>query len=158
MHRKTCTALRKVRITRPASPWMKDLDISMLQRTRNAVRVKYKNDPSHRHYEQLKNIRNQLKKSIKETRRTFLKKFLLNKDCSETWKVINKILHPNPPTVKVNPDEVNNYTVPSEWKTSRICPIPKVKNPQSISDYRPISIKIHSVCELLLFSKSIFIT
>ena len=81
----------------------------MLQRTRNAARVKYKNDPSHRHHEELKTIRNELKKSIKETKRTFLKKLLLNKDCSETWKVINKILHPNSSTVKVNPDEVNNY-------------------------------------------------
>ena len=35
---------------------------------------------------------------------------------------------------------MNTSTVPSEWKTSRIYPIPKVKNPQSISDYRPISI------------------
>ena len=31
-------------------------------------------------------------------------------------------------------------TVPSEWKTSRICPVPKVKNPQTLSEYRPISI------------------
>ena len=31
-------------------------------------------------------------------------------------------------------------TVPSEWKTSCICPVPKVKNPQTLSEYRPISI------------------
>ena len=218
--------LRKVKITRPPSPWMKDLNISLLQRTRNTARVKYRKDPSHCHHEELIKIRNELKKSIKETKRTFLKKLLLNKNCSETWKVINKILHPNPSTVKVDPDEVNTYfnqtairttgreagritneflrtlpeqqrsfdlrevtyydvmkaikdlrsdcstgydnipakfikpvadylaspmtniinhcintsSVPSEWKTSRICPVPKIKNPQSISDYRPISI------------------
>ena len=59
--------------------------------------------------EMLKSVRNELKKSIKETKRTFLKKLLSNKNCAETWKVINKILHPNPATVKVNPDEVNIY-------------------------------------------------
>ena len=99
--------LRKVKITRPPAPWMKDLDISKLQWTRNAARVKYRNDPSYRHHEELKTVRNELKKSIKETKKAFLKKLFLNKNCSETWKVINKILHPNPSTVKVNPDEVN---------------------------------------------------
>ena len=43
------------------------------------------------------------------TKGTFLKKLLSSKNCAETWKVINKILHPNPATVKVNPDEVNKY-------------------------------------------------
>ena len=98
--------LRKVKITRPPSPWMKDLNISMLQRARNKARVNYKNEPSHRHHEELKTIGNQLKRSIKETKRTFLKKLLLNKDSSETWKVITKILHPNSTSVKINPDEV----------------------------------------------------
>ena len=35
---------------------------------------------------------------------------------------------------------IDTYTVPSEWKTSRICPISKIKNPQLISEYRPIRI------------------
>ena len=101
--------LWKVKITRPPSPWLKDPNISMLQRARNAAKVNYKNEPSHRHHEGLKTIRNQLKKSIKETKRTFLKKLLLNKDSSETLKVITKILHPNSASVKVNPDEVNSF-------------------------------------------------
>ena len=69
---------------RPPSPWMKDLNISMLQRTRNAARVKYRNDPSYRHYEELKTVENELKKSVKKTNRAFLKKLLLNKNSSET--------------------------------------------------------------------------
>lgn len=35
---------------------------------------------------------------------------------------------------------ISTSTVPSEWKISRICPVPKVKNPQTLSEYRPISI------------------
>ena len=101
--------IRKVKITRPPSPWMKDLNISKLQRTRNEARINYRNDPNNHNHEILKSVRNELKKSIKETKRTFLKKLLSNKNCAETWKVINKILHPNPATVKVNPDEVNIY-------------------------------------------------
>ena len=218
--------IRKVKLTRPPSPWMKDLNISNLQRTRNEARINYRNHPCNDNLEALKSVRSQLKKSIKMTKGTFLKKLLASKNCAETWKVINKILHPNPATVKVNPDEVNKYfnetatrttgkaaenisdefiqtlpeqqhsfdlhkvtyddlmkaiknlrsdcstgydnipakfikpvadylvspltniinhcittsTVPSEWKISRICPVPKVMNPQTLSEYRPISI------------------
>ena len=218
--------IRKVKLTRPPSPWMKDLNISNLQRTRNEARINYRNHPCNDNLEALKSVRSQLKKSIKMTKGTFLKKLLASKNCAETWKVINKILHPNPATVKVNPDEVNKYfnetatrttgkaaenisdefiqtlpeqqhsfdlhkvtyddvmkaiknlrsdcstgydnipakfikpvadylvspltniinhcittsTVPSKWKISRICPVPKVMNPQTLSEYRPISI------------------
>jgi len=38
-----------------------------------------------------------------------MKKLLSNKNCSETWKVINKILHPSPTSVKVDPGEVNKF-------------------------------------------------
>ena len=203
-----------------------NLNISNLQRTRNEARINYRNHPCNDNLEALKSVRSQLKKSIKMTKGTFLKKLLASKNCAETWKVINKILHPNPATVKVNPDEVNKYfnetatrttgkaaenisdefiqtlpeqqhsfdlhkvtyddvmkaiknlrsdcstgydnipakfikpvadylvspltniinhcittsTVPSEWKISRICPVPKVMNPQTLSEYRPISI------------------
>ena len=34
--------------------------------------------------------------------------------------------------------ELNHF--PDQWKVSRISPIPKIKNPQVPSDYRPISI------------------
>ena len=50
------------------------------------------------------------------TKRTFLKNLLSNKSC--TLKVINKILHPNPATVKVNPDEVNNVFIQTATRTT----------------------------------------
>ena len=218
--------LRKVKITRPPSPWMKDLNINNLQRDRNRARANFKRNPNVINHEHLKSVRNELKRKIKETKSTFTKKLLSNKNCSETWKVINKILHPNPTSVKVDPSEVNKFfnqtatrttgktsesitrefiqslpeqennfnlrevthkevleaiksvrsdcstgydnipakfvkpvaehlasplthiinhsiitsTVPVEWKISRICPVPKTKNPKSLSEYRPISI------------------
>ena len=93
--------IRKVKLTRPPSPWMKDLNISNLQRTRNEARINHRNHPCNDNLEALKSVRSQLKKSIKMTKGTFLKKLLASKNCAETWKVINKILHPNPATVKL---------------------------------------------------------
>jgi hypothetical protein len=31
-------------------------------------------------------------------------------------------------------------TVPASWKTANVCPIPKVSNPRTTTDWRPISI------------------
>ena len=45
--------------------------------------------------------------------------------------------------------ELNHF--PDQWKVSRISPIPKIKNPQVPSDYRPISILpiMSKVCHIL---------
>ena len=218
--------LRRVKITRPPAPWMKDLHISNLQRKRNQMRKNYRANRNQTNHLELKNVRNELKSKIKQTKRTFLKKLLSNKNSSETWRVIKKILHPNPSKVNVDPNEVNSFfnqtavrttgklaneindnfindlphnpnsfglrvvtheevqkaikslrsdcstgfdniptkfvkavadllaspvthniknciqtsTVPDDWKVSRICPVPKVENPKSISEFRPINI------------------
>ena len=61
--------IRRVKITRPSSPWMKDLRISDLQRKRNRLRKLQKNEPSEENLKDLRNIRNELKNSIKVTKR-----------------------------------------------------------------------------------------
>ena len=30
--------------------------------------------------------------------------------------------------------------LPKQWKSARVCPIPKIENPVKVKDYRPISI------------------
>ena len=46
-------------------------------------------------------------------------------------------------------------TVPTDWKVSRVCPVPKVNNPTSISEYRPISILpiLSKVFERVIFQQ-----
>ena len=218
---------KRVKITRPSSPWMKDLNISNLQRRRNHLRELHSNDRNnHEITSELRNVRNELKTKIRNTKKNFLQNLLKNKSSSETWKVINKVLHPKSKKVNVDPDEVNAFfnstatrttgkqsnaildtffdqlndhpdnfklrpatfkevenslnllrgdcstghdniptkfikpvsefvvsplthiinssisssTFPDEWKISRICPVPKVPNPSSLAEYRPISI------------------
>ncbi len=218
---------RRVKITRPSSPWMKDLQISDLQRKRNILRQRHANNRDDQDIlRELQKVRNELKTKIRNTKKTFLRNLLANKSSSETWKTINKILHPKVNKVDVDPDEVNEFfnstatrttgkesepmtdaffdqlidhpdniklrhatfeeveksinllradcstgndkiptkyikpvseylisplthiinasidesTFPTDWKISRICPIPKVPNPTSLAEYRPISI------------------
>lgn len=66
--------------------------------------------PSEENKSRLKTTRNTLKNLIRRTKSQFLKKLLNNKSNKETCKkVINKILHPNPKNVRVNPDEINTF-------------------------------------------------
>jgi len=218
--------IRKVKLTRPSSPWMKDLDITHLQHQKNLFRQNLKNNRDEQQLNQLRQVRNKLKSTIRETKKKFLKSLLSNKTSTEAWKVINKILHPRLKRMDVDPEDINQFfnttavrttgknaekltksfirdlpdhpdnfqlrpvtyeevlkailelrsdcstghdnipakfvkpvsqylisplthiinsciqssTFPDVWKISRICPVPKVNDPQSLVDYRPISI------------------
>ena len=101
--------IRRVKLTRPPAPWMKDLRIGFLQTNRNRLRRKVKRNHNEMDYQELKATKNQLKSAIKQTKRAFVKKLLSNKNSSETWKVINKVLHPSPKAIKVDPDETNEF-------------------------------------------------
>ena len=37
---------------------------------------------------------------------------------------------------------INSNSYPTKWKLSRVVPVPKVKNPNTINEYRPISIQV----------------
>ena len=218
--------VRKIKLTRPSSPWMKDLDVRDLQRQKYELRQNLKDNRNNEQLDQLRNVRNNLKSTIRGAKKKFLKNLLANKSQAETWKVINKLLHPRQKRMDVDPDEINKFfnstairttgrnagdlsksfieelpenpdsfhlrpatydevskaiqklrsdcstghdnipskfikpvsqyltspltdiinsciqslTFPEEWKISRICPVPKVTDPQSLIDYRPISI------------------
>ena len=102
--------IERVKITRPSSPWMKDLNITELQRKRNLLRqLQSENRNDQEILKELRKVRNELKKKINTTKKTFLRKLLSNKNSSETWKVINKVLHPKTKRVDVDPDEVNTF-------------------------------------------------
>ena len=89
---------------------MKDLNIIHLQRKRNILRKSLKNHPQdEQQLSQLRQVRNQLKFTIRETKKRFLKSLLSNKSSSETWKVINKILHPPMKRIDVDPDDINQF-------------------------------------------------
>jgi hypothetical protein len=43
---------------------------------------------------------------------------------------------------------ITNFVFPNVWKKAFVCPLPKIKNPSSVSDIRPI-------CILPVFSKAL---
>ena len=58
---------------------------------------------------QFRDVRNQLKKVIKETKKSFYYNALSSKRPKEVWSTIHRILHPNPRPIDANPEKLNNH-------------------------------------------------
>ena len=101
--------LKRVKLTRPPAPWMKDPKIIALQSKRDTFRCiahQTQHDDDWAHF---RLIRNDLKKSIKSAKMTFYKKALSSKNPREVWKVIHRILDPSENRISITPSELNSY-------------------------------------------------
>ena len=101
--------LRRTKVTRPPAPWMKDLDIQQLQRESHTLRKKARKGKSDAIWSMYRDKRNELKHNISKTKRDFYNKALSSTKPKKVWKVINKILHPNPQPLRFNPDKLNAH-------------------------------------------------
>ncbi|MEO0684074.1 MAG: hypothetical protein AAFY76_03245, partial [Cyanobacteria bacterium J06649_11] len=220
--------LKIKKLTRPPAPWLKDLNITTKLHERNNLRKAAHATIDVTVWNNFRRIRNEVKKIIREAKSTFYKRALSSNRPKEVWNTIHRILHPNPQTIKADPETLNMHfsttaqrllnstpkseemlnelienlpcnqnafsisktsfaeirkaicglrndcstgpdkipakylklcadeitsplchiinesiecqIFPSQWKLSKISPIPKISNPIEPSDYRPISI------------------
>jgi len=63
-----------------------------------------------------------------------------NIDCLTSKLIINALLCILPVITHIFNFNLSYGSYPEIWKTAIICPLPKVKHPSYLSDYRPISI------------------
>ena len=59
--------------------------------------------------QKFRDVRNRLKSSIKKAKRAFTRKLLSSKKSKDVWKVIHRILHPNPKRLTFDPDKLNEF-------------------------------------------------
>ena len=78
----------RIRVTRPPAPWMKDLNITSLQAHRNVCRYNAHQTGSEGDWQIFRDVRNQLKKVIKETKKLFYYNALSSK--SVVRRALNK--------------------------------------------------------------------
>ena len=90
--------LRKVRVTRPPAPWMKDPLIEELQKKQDAATFTAHQTSTDAAWHEFRSIRNKLKSAIRTSRKAFIEKALYPR---EVWKVIHRVLKPSarPPAV-----------------------------------------------------------
>ena len=110
--------LRRVRVTRPPAPWMKSPNIQTLQKERDNLRYKaHKSDANNGVWAAFRLVRNNLKSAIRSARKAFIEKALSSNKSRDVWRVIHRILKPNPKSLRVDPDELNAHFATTAERT-----------------------------------------
>lgn len=101
--------LKRVLLTRPPAPWMKDLNIVQLQKERDKLRYISHQQQTNENWLLFRQKRNEIKSVIKQTKTMFYRKALSANRPKEIWKTINRILNPPPNRIKEDPNKLNNH-------------------------------------------------
>lgn len=103
--------LKRIKVTRPPAPWMKDLKITNLQQTCHEKRTLAHQAQLNADWNEFRNARNALKGQIKYTKKTFYRRLLSSKKPKEVWKLIHRLLHPNKNVINIQPSELNAHYI-----------------------------------------------
>ena len=88
---------------------MNDPKIVNLQKDLDIQRTIYRNHKSPSNHTNYQNTRNELKKTIKETKASFLRKALSDKQPAKVWDVVDRILNQQHDRIKLHPSDINNH-------------------------------------------------
>ena len=116
--------LKRIRVTGPPVPWMKCPNIKDLQKERDTARYEAHSTPSVTKWDYFRSVRNKLKAAIRTARKAFIEVALYSNKTSEAWKVIHRILKPNPKPLRFNPDELNGHFTSTAQRTLDVNAIP----------------------------------
>ena len=117
--------LRKVRVTRPPAPWMKDPLIKEFQKKRDSARFTAHQTSTDAAWHECRSVRNKLKSAIRTARKAFIEKALYSNKSHEVWKVIHRVLKPSARPLRFDPDELNDFFATTAQRTleTRATPI-----------------------------------
>ena len=117
--------LRKVRVTRPPAPWMKDPLIKEFQKKRDSARFTAHQTSTDAAWHECRSVRNKLKSAIRTARNAFIEKAFYSNKSREVWKVIHRVLKPSARPLRFDPDELNDFFATTAQRTleTRATPI-----------------------------------
>ena len=101
--------IKRVRLTRPVAPWMKDESIVNLKTQLEHHRHKARASKEENDWKNYQVTRNKLKKTIKTTKAAFLRKAMSSKNPKEVWSTVNRILTKQQTRIKQHPSDLNNH-------------------------------------------------
>ena len=117
--------LRRTKISRPPAPWMKHCDIAQLQKDCHVLReMSCKNNADEIFKSRYRDVRNKLKTKIKSAKRDFYQRAFSSKNPIKVWKIIHRILHPNPKPLRIDPDELNTHFASTTERVTGAIPEP----------------------------------
>ncbi len=113
--------LKRVKVTCPPVPWMRDPSIQLLEEQRNISGVAARNNGDNHTCASLRETRNDLKKKIKAAKKSFVRKALSCKKPKAVWKILRRVLHPNPQRINFDPNKLNTHFATTAERTASIC-------------------------------------
>jgi hypothetical protein len=85
---------------------MKNCDIAQLQKDCQILRVMSTTNNIDEHSRsRYRDARNELKRKIKTEKRNFYQRAFSSKKPKDAWKILHRILNPNPKPLRVDPDK-----------------------------------------------------
>ena len=131
--------LKLTKVTRPPAPWLKDPAIAELKERRDRLQSAARTSNNNKEiWEKFRAARKRLKELIKSTERNFMERMWSSKKPKEVWKEINRILHPSPQRITMQPDKLNNFFASTAERTIGI-------NAHHVDDYASIINLIQSL-------------
>ena len=101
--------LRRIKITRPQAPWMKDLKIAVLQKNCRDKRYTAHQSQTAQDWDAFRAARNSLKQKVKLTKKLFFRKVLGSTQPKDVWKLVHRLLQPKNSKVNITPSELNKH-------------------------------------------------
>ena len=101
--------LTRTKVTRPPAPWLHDEEIVDLQNQRNVLRHKAHSLETPDAWQAFRDVRNRLKTTIKEAKRSFINTALSSSKPKAVWRIIHRILNPCPPPLRLDVNVLNKH-------------------------------------------------
>ena len=117
--------LKRIRVTRPAAPWMKCPTIKDLKKERDTLRYEAHNTRSDTKWDYFRSVRKKLKAAIRTARKAFIEKALYSNKSSEVSS--HRILQSSPKPLRFNPDELNGHFAFTAQRTLDVNTTPYVE-------------------------------
>ena len=109
--------LKRMKITRPPSPWLHHDEIRSLQTERNKLRHKAHEIKIMKLWETFRKVRCLLKEKIKAAKQHFINKALSSSKPKEVWRVIHRILQPPLQPLRLDVNSLNRYFANTAQRT-----------------------------------------
>ena len=100
---------RRVKLTRPIAPWMKDASIVSDRQKLEQSRIKSRDSNCPKDRNQYVEDKKKYKKCIKDKKKSFFRKALSSKNPKIVWNTIDRILNKQQKRIRHDPSEMNKY-------------------------------------------------
>ena len=111
------TPVRRVKVTRPPAPWLQTEEIRQLQKDRDQLRAQAHKKGGEISWAAFRDVRNKIKSVVDKARRSFFANALSTRRPKDVWKMIHRVLHPSPKTLREDTEKLNRYFISTATRT-----------------------------------------